>query len=295
MSLLHHHLHISPSLPRYTLHPLVVFSILDHYRRRAPGQRRVVGTLMGERSPNGDEIVIKSAFPVPHQEDEDQVAVDMDYHHSMLALHKSANPREIVVGWYSTTAGNPLTYISSLMHEVYRQQVSSQFEPLLLTVDVAVKSLQLGVRGFIEKLVKVNGQSVLAKFEAIEVAYTAYDEEKIGVEALIRGAPDESARLDAPANLLPDVENLEAAMVKLLDALDVCSNYVDSVLGGSVKGDVELAHAIQTALNSIPHLDQSTFSSVLTTHIQDLLMIVYLAKLTKTQIHIADKVNGLLQ
>lgn len=29
-----------------------------------------------------------------------QVAVDIDYHHNMLASHLKVNPKEIIVGWY---------------------------------------------------------------------------------------------------------------------------------------------------------------------------------------------------
>lgn len=29
-----------------------------------------------------------------------QVAVDIDYHHNMLASHLKVNPKEAIVGWY---------------------------------------------------------------------------------------------------------------------------------------------------------------------------------------------------
>lgn len=29
-----------------------------------------------------------------------QVAVDIDYHHNMLASHLKVNPKEVIVGWY---------------------------------------------------------------------------------------------------------------------------------------------------------------------------------------------------
>ena len=29
-----------------------------------------------------------------------QVAVDIDYHHTMLASHLKVNPKEVIVGWY---------------------------------------------------------------------------------------------------------------------------------------------------------------------------------------------------
>lgn len=56
----------------YKLHPVVVLSILDHYKRRPNNVTRVIGTLLGEKK--GDVIYIKNSFPVPHQEDQQQVA-----------------------------------------------------------------------------------------------------------------------------------------------------------------------------------------------------------------------------
>jgi len=75
-----------------------LFSILDHYLRRADKQDRVIGTLLGVR--NEGEIEVRSSFAVLHSETEEQVAVDMDYHRSMYELHHRVNPKEVIVGWY---------------------------------------------------------------------------------------------------------------------------------------------------------------------------------------------------
>lgn len=52
------------------VHPVVVFSILDHYvRRNNENDNRVIGTLLGS---NIDGIIeIKNCFPVPHVEGEE--------------------------------------------------------------------------------------------------------------------------------------------------------------------------------------------------------------------------------
>src|SRR3954463_13235465 len=85
-----------------------------------------------------------------------QATVEIEYHHSMLALYKQVSPRDVVVGWYSTAGSNEsaaaggeaakqgtpeqLQYITSLMHEVYRAQIpAGSSEPLHLEVDVSMK------------------------------------------------------------------------------------------------------------------------------------------------------------
>ena len=73
------------------VHPVALFSILDHYLRRsdqeseedgetekaegenAPSKTRVIGTLLGTR--NGTEVEIRSCFAVPHLETSEQVQI----------------------------------------------------------------------------------------------------------------------------------------------------------------------------------------------------------------------------
>lgn len=58
----------------------------------------MIGTLLG--TVNNGKIEVTNCFPVPHNETEEQVAVDMDYHRSMYELHRQVNPKEVIVGWY---------------------------------------------------------------------------------------------------------------------------------------------------------------------------------------------------
>jgi len=48
----------------FKLHPVVILSILDQYKRRNEDQERVIGTLLGIR--NGSSVQITNCFPVPH-------------------------------------------------------------------------------------------------------------------------------------------------------------------------------------------------------------------------------------
>ncbi|CAM9983334.1 unnamed protein product [Ectocarpus sp. 4 AP-2014] len=79
------------------VHPMVLFSVLDHYLRRPENQKRVIGTLLGTVTANVVEIT--NSFAVPHLEKNDEVAVGKDFNKSMLALQQRVNGRESVVGW----------------------------------------------------------------------------------------------------------------------------------------------------------------------------------------------------
>jgi len=83
--------------PKVKVLPVVFFSILDHYLRRAETQGRVIGTLLGTIT--GANVEVTSCFPVPHNETDEQVAVDMEYQRTMFNLHQRVNPKEVIVGW----------------------------------------------------------------------------------------------------------------------------------------------------------------------------------------------------
>lgn len=114
----------SRSIAKVSVHPAALFSILDHYLRRndpeptstedpssssseekkdassSPSNvqpSRVIGTLLGVHNEN--EVEIRSCFAVPHNESEEQVQLDIDYHKGMIDLHQKVNPEEVIVGW----------------------------------------------------------------------------------------------------------------------------------------------------------------------------------------------------
>ena len=76
-----------------TVHPAVLFSIVDHYSRREEDQNRVIGTLLGTIGDDG-EVTVCSCFPVPHTETAEQVAVNTDFHATMLQLHQRVYPKQ---------------------------------------------------------------------------------------------------------------------------------------------------------------------------------------------------------
>lgn len=278
-----------PTKVNYKVHPVTTFAILDHYKRRGPDQTRVIGTLLGEFNDAKTECVIKNCYPVPHMEAEDQLVVDDGYHQSMLALHKRVNPNEVVVGWYST--GDEITFLMSCVHSVYKQQCE---EPVLLTVDVNVRQFhRMALKAYVGKSLRVGAKMPVARFELVNLEVFAYEAEKIAVDALINGAPDND-KLDAPATILSDFENLETSLEKLQGLIRTVGHYVKQVQSGAIKGDKEIGLTISQAIAAIPHLSGAAFEKMFAQNAQDLLMVLYLTNVTRTHLMLADKINYLL-
>ena len=56
------------------VHPVALMAIVDSHERRSEGAKRAVGTLVGVKEKRG-VVVIRNAYPVPHNETEDLVPI----------------------------------------------------------------------------------------------------------------------------------------------------------------------------------------------------------------------------
>lgn len=280
----------------YTVHPLVVISILDHHKRRNKGLSRVVGTLLGVRNPKDGTTAITNCFPVIHRESEEQVQLDVQYHSQMYQLHQRTNPREKVVGWYST--GNDFfSYNSSLIHSVYIKECASesQASPCFLCVDTNLSENKLGARLFRSVDICLEENKVLvSRFEEVPIRQKATEAEKIGIDVLIKGKPDNDHQFDSPASISSDIDSLEMSLADLLGMLDDVKDYVARVQSGEVAPDLQTGALIANALSQIPHVTPEKFQSMFAGNLQDMLMIVYLANLTRTQINITDRISQIV-
>ncbi|CAG5130971.1 unnamed protein product, partial [Candidula unifasciata] len=98
------------------VHPVVYFSIIDAYERRNEDAKRVIGTLLGTVEKGVVEVT--NCFAVPHNESDDEVAVDIEYARNMYELHKKVNSSETIVGWLSTGLRGFHVH-SVLIHDYY--------------------------------------------------------------------------------------------------------------------------------------------------------------------------------
>lgn len=288
------------------VHPLVVFSILDHFIRRQQGQERVIGTLLGERDDATGTVVISNAFAVPHTEKDGEVAVGQATNKTMYSLLSRVNPSERIVGWYATAddVGNPSNESSLLIHDFYIQECGM---PVHLVVDT---SLVDGVR--LRALEGLNPDSVLGlpakeAFAELECDLTFTDSERSLLDAMINGIVDDRPFENGESlSVLPSqMDDVEDNVDDLLDLVDDVSRYVDRVGAGKIKNDPEADRHIADALGTLPRLafgaaendaekdetDEPKSNDDKSVQ-QDIVMVSYLATLTKAQLAIASKIHS---
>merc|ERR1712043_43738 len=162
------------------VHPVVLFSVVDSYERRNEDAKRVIGTLLGNVERNVVEVT--NCFTVPHNESEDEVAVDIDFARNMYELHKKVNPNEVIVGWYST--GPDITEHSVLIHEYYSRECKN---PVHLTVDTSLKGARMGMKAYISSNMGIPEKTIGTMFVPVPVDITSYEPERVGLDVIQQG------------------------------------------------------------------------------------------------------------
>jgi translation initiation factor 3 subunit F len=264
------------------VHPVVIFNILDHYIRRNEGQDRVIGTLLGVNYEG--TIEVRNSFPVPHTEG-DQVAVDMEFHRNMFDLHQKTAPKEVIVGWYAT--GLDITENSVMIHEFYGREVS--VPPVVhVLVDTGLTNDTLGIKAFTGTPISFAEKALGSYFQPVALEITTLEVDRVGFEVLSR------TKTDGVTSLVADMENLEGSVSRLLQMIESVSEYVDGVVNGKIPADNAIGRFLSKSVSLIPKFDAESMERVLNNSVQDLLMVVYLANLTRTQIALAEKLQRTL-
>ncbi|PON97362.1 JAB1/MPN/MOV34 metalloenzyme [Trema orientale] len=262
------------------VHPLVVFNICDCYVRRPDQAERVIGTLLGSILPDGT-VDIRNSYAVPHSESSDQVALDIDYHHNMLISHQKVNPKEVIVGWYSTGLG--VTGGSALIHEFYSREVPN---PVHLTVDTGFRNGEGTIKAYVSVNLSLGDRQLAAQFQEIPLDLRMVEAERVGFDILKPTAVDK---------IPTDLEGMEASMERLLALIDDVYKYVDNVVEGHIAPDNSIGRFISDTLASVPKIPPVAFDKLVNDSLQDHLLLLYLSSITRTQLSLAEKLNTAAQ
>lgn len=248
---------------------------------------------------------IRSTFAVGHTETTDQVEVDMEYQKQMLALHLKANPREFLVGWYATSS--ELNTFSALIQNFYSGQGDGTWPHPAVHLTVSTEpGKDIETRAYISAPVGVTAERAADSAAFVPVPYEIrYGEaEKSGLEA-VANAKDTENRT---ANIFTDIEALERAVEEVLGMIDRVSKYVESVIDEEAPASTALGQFLLNALALAPKVEPAdierdlyVFITVIclllifmltkrsNNHIQDVLVVSYLANTIRTQMDLSNR------
>jgi len=103
---------------------------------------------------------------------------------------------------------------------------------------------------------------------------------------MISGAKD---REDRTTNIMNDIEGLESAIEQILVMLDRVGTYVDSVLDEDTPPSTALGQYLLNALALAPKVEPADIERDFNNHIQDVLVVSYLANTIRTQMDLSNR------
>ncbi|KAF7352518.1 Eukaryotic translation initiation factor 3 subunit F [Mycena venus] len=279
----------APPIPRtpssITIHPVALFSILDHYLRRNDElQPRVIGTLLGTRSPDNTTIHVRSSFAVLHSENEEQVAVDMEYHRTMYELHSRVTPKETIVGWYST--GSNLNTYSALIQNFYSQETAPHQAIHVALNTGAEEGEEAGVQAYVSSPVGVFPKPENCIFVPVPVRLQFQEAERSGLDLLTQTALSPNSTTAQPVT---SIANLDATLNTVSQMIDRVLTYVRQVLAGEVEGDKALGRYLMDTLGVAAIGEKGAEDKAFNASLQDTLMISYLANLVRAQAEVSAR------
>lgn len=265
--------------------PVVLCSIIDHYSRREEGQGFVVGTLLGTEE--GGVVTICSSFPVPHTEVEDEIALNTDFHSTMLGLQQRVSPKQKVVGWYAT--GEQINETTTLFHDFYARDVE---RPVHLLFDLGLGERRMSCKAFVSTGLTLGDVRVATAFRDVALDVVSGDSDRVGIDTLLKMSGTSSGPGTA-AGATGELDSVEHTVKKLLRTLESVTDHVEKVVNGQATADPEVVRLLQQLVASAPRLPAESFGKMFNTQVQDMLTVVYLSNLTRTQLALAEKLQAL--
>jgi len=280
----------------YYVHPVVILSILDAYKRRSDKTENdmdclATGTLLGEEV--GNKVYIKECFAVPTATDGNAIFTDAEFREQMLALQRRVYPKIQVVGWYSTGQISPEH--RKPIHDEHAE-LCRPSQPVFLSVDTNLTSDRLSIAAYRATEVKLGDSVVQIRYDRVPLELIAADPERVAADALTNDLPDSEAQLDAPATISGERQTLDRGIARLMENLESMSKYVSAVNAGEVEGDNKVGRAIAHAIATIPRMEHSVFDKSYADYMEDLLLVTHLASISaRNQLDILDKLTAFLQ
>jgi len=284
----------TPQTTSCHLHPVVMFQVLDHHTRRNEQEGRVVGALLGSVNSDGT-VQLKNAFPM-NNDDVMHNPAAQEFNHffsTMAELHHRVNPREQLVGWYTTTkstdtnAEEVVREEDVALHSFFEDKVGEKMPCVLLRVDCNIHTAtKMGISTFVASNLalrqeKEAPQQLLGKcFTRVVCNIRSYEAERIGVDFITHNSIGEGGG----EVLGSDLVKLEESIAKLTQMLDKTIEYVDAVDAGKIQPDTRVGRELMNAVASVPEVSAEEFEASLNKGLHDLLMVQYLGSLTQSQI-----------
>eukprot|EP00835_Amoeboradix_gromovi_P001505 NODE_69_length_23719_cov_0.556689.p9 type:complete len:257 gc:universal NODE_69_length_23719_cov_0.556689:14118-14888(+) len=237
------------------VHPLVLLSVVDHFRR-VNTKKRVVGILLGQKY--SDHINISNSFAVPFDEDK-HFYLDHDYVLTMFQMFKKINAKELIVGWYHT---GPQLHFNDLEIHRWMQHICGN-------------GVLCIIQPFLDHPIDAYTLVDNSQFQHISSSITSEQSEEIGVEHLLR-----------------DIFELQKSPVQLdglKSRVDKIINYLELVQNGKMPLQQDILDSVQELLQM-----RYTVPGDVKHETHDQLLLVFVASMSRSVIALHELIDNKL-
>mmetsp|Transcript_22187 Transcript_22187/g.54908 ORF Transcript_22187/g.54908 Transcript_22187/m.54908 type:complete len:332 (+) Transcript_22187:154-1149(+) len=276
------------NLEEVVVHPLVLLSIVDHYKRTEEEDdenKRVVGVLLGEYRKGRLDVV--SSFAVPFEEDENDSSIwflDHSYLEKMSGMFRRINAKEKIVGWYST--GPKIRTPDLDIHALFAEYHPS---PVFVIVDVRPDNNSIPTMAYCaENEIREDGtQKEKKTFVHVPSSIEAFEAEEIGVEHLLRDVKDNTV-----STLATQVSEKIHSLQGLEKRLHEVKRYMDHVVEGKLPVNHEILGHLQDAFNLLPNLNLEDYVKAFAVKTNDMMLVIYLSSLIRSVIALHNLISN---
>ena len=282
-----------------SLHPVVLFEILDHFTRRNADQSRVVGALLGNVNADGT-VNLRNSFPMPH-DDANMPEFDQ-FFETMSQLHRKVNVREHLVGWYVTAKADEEVNKDEVgeddlpLQAFFESKIGDKHQCVMLRVDANIQNAEhIGVSTFTNSSLVLRGDKNAGEknlgrcFNRVPCAVRTYEAERIGVDFVTQNTIGQGGGEE----LGSDLEKLESCINKVTMMMDTTIEHLDGVIDGKIPADTRIGRALAEAVAAVPPLSPADLEDAFSKSLQDLLMVQYLGAIAQAQLCFWQKLQSM--
>lgn len=184
--------------------------------------------------------------------------------------------------------GTEITEHSVLIHEFYSSETAN---PIHVVVDTTCSdATQMNMLCVTSEAMGVPGGTAGTLFTPVECEVLVHKPERVALDLLGKGMSNPKRTV----SLVTDLDQVSEATDSLQHKLAQVGQYVTKVINGEIEGDAEIGRYLLDTISAVPKVDPAKFEKMFNNTLQDLLMVVYLANLTKTQVVLQEKLNQVL-
>lgn len=206
--------------------------------------------------------------------------MDVVHHQTMLTLQQKVNPRDKIVGWFST--GTDLAGSDALIHNFYADQCSKTFSPVHLVVDTTLQGGKMSIKAFFSRLLTLQGRELAREFQEVPCEIRTSETERVAGDVLNQ---------ELVEKVPTEQQGIMKSILKMKETLDSAEAYVTDVVEGRRKPSMAVGRQLADAVAAVPRFTPDELAKLVRENQNDVLLTAYLAGLVKAHIALADKLG----